>query len=91
MSRGERRSDRSRLWRPALLLLRACVALAALTAVCLKLQVDLATAALLYLVTVVLLSIGSSFQVAAAVALLAGGCLDYFFTEPLPFHHEPAT
>jgi signal transduction histidine kinase len=59
------------------------VALAFATWVCLRLGIGLATTAFIYLILVVLLSLLDSFVSSAIFSVIAVGCLDLFFTEPL--------
>jgi two-component system sensor histidine kinase KdpD len=70
--------------RSALVLLRGVVLLAAVTAFSYHAGLNSASAALLYLIAVVLQSLDCNFSEAAAVSLLAVGCLNYFFMDP-PF------
>lgn len=70
--------------RVALVLLRGGVLIAAVTALSYRVGLNSASAALLYLIAVVLQSLDCSFAEAAVVSLLAVGCLDYFFVDP-PF------
>ncbi len=70
--------------RSALVLLRGVLLLAAVTAFSYHAGLNSASAALLYLIAVVLQSLNSSFAEAAMISLLAVGCLDYFFMGP-PF------
>ncbi len=53
------------------------------TFVCFRLNVSITTAALLYLIVVVLASLTGSFILSAVVSIIAILCVDYFFTEPL--------
>ena len=71
------------VWRSAKPSLLGAIGLALVTFICFRLQVALATAALLYLMVVVLMSLKGSFVSSAVVSVLAVGCLDYFFTTPL--------
>ena len=71
-----------RLWRSAALCLFGSIGLALLTFVCFRLHVSITTAALLYLIVVVLVSLEGSFVFSAVVSIIAILCLDYFFTEP---------
>jgi two-component system sensor histidine kinase KdpD len=64
------------------LLLRGALATAAVTAICYGLRLNSATAALLFLIAVVLQSLDCGFAEAAVVSVLAVGSLDYFFIEP---------
>ena len=50
---------------------------------CFRLQLNLATAALLYLIVVVLLSLSGSFIASVVVSVIAVGCLAYFFAPPI--------
>jgi K+-sensing histidine kinase KdpD len=72
-----------RFWRSAAQCLLGGVALGVLTYVCFRLNVSITTAALLYLIVVVLASLTGSFVLSAFVSIAAIFCLDYFFTEPL--------
>jgi two-component system sensor histidine kinase KdpD len=64
-------------------LLRGTLLIAAVTAVCFRLQLNSASAAVLLLIAVVLNTIDSSFLEACAVSVIAVASLDYFFTEPI--------
>ena len=59
------------------------LALAALTFVCLRLQVNSSITVCLYLILVVLVSLAGSFVCSVVVSLLAAACLDYYFVPPL--------
>jgi PAS domain S-box-containing protein len=72
-----------RFWRSAAQCLLGGIALAVLTYVCFRLNVSITTAALLYLIVVVVASLTGSFVLSAFVFIAAILCLDYFFTEPL--------
>ena len=72
-----------KVWRSAVPGLLGAVGLALVTFICFRFQVGLATAALLYLMIVVLMSLKGSFVSSTVVSVLAVGCLDYFFTAPL--------
>ncbi len=72
-----------RFWRSAAQCLLGGIAVAVVTFVCFRLNVSITTAALLYLIVVVLASLTGSFVLSAVVSLIAILCLDYFFTEPL--------
>ena len=71
-----------RFWRSAAQCLLGGIALGVLTYVCFRLNVSITTAALLYLIVVVLASLTGSFVLSAFVSIAAILCLDYFFTEP---------
>jgi len=72
-------------WRSAAQCLLGAGALALLTYVCFRLQVNPTAVALLYLIVIVLVSLTSGFIPAALVSIVAYVCLDSFFTAPL-FH-----
>src|SRR5258705_2285037 len=72
-----------RFWRSAAQCLLGGIAVALVTFVCFRLNVSITTAALLYLIVVVLASLTGSFVLSAFVSITAILCLDYFFTEPL--------
>ena len=74
-----------RFWRSAGQCLIGGIAVALVTFVCFRLDVSVTTAALLYLIVVVLASLTGSFVLSVVVSIIAILCLDYFFTEPL-FH-----
>src|SRR6267142_2286549 len=76
-------SQSYRFWRSATQCLLGGIAAALVTLVCFRLNVSVTTAALLYLIVVVLASLAGSFVLSAAVSIIAILCLDYFFTEPL--------
>jgi len=71
-----------RFWRSTAQCLLGGIAVALVTFVCLRLDVSITTAALLYLIVVVLASLTGSFVLSAVVSIIAILCLDYFFTEP---------
>jgi PAS domain S-box-containing protein len=58
------------------------IALAVLTFVGLRLKLDLATTAFLYLIVIVLLSLQGRFLVSAILSFIAVGCLAYYFAPP---------
>ena len=72
-----------RFWHSAAQCLLGGIAVALVTFVCFRLNVSITTAALLYLIVVVLASLTGSFVLSAVVSIIAIVCLDYFFTEPL--------
>ena len=72
-----------RFWRSAAQCLLGGITVALVTFVCFRLNVSITTAALLYLIVVVLASLTGSFVLSAVVSIIAILCLDYFFTEPL--------
>jgi K+-sensing histidine kinase KdpD len=71
-----------RFWRSAAQCLLGGMAVALVTFVCFRLNVSITTAALLYLIVVVLASLTGSFVLSAVVSIIAILGLDYFFTEP---------
>src|SRR5437899_5730721 len=76
-------SQTYRFWRSAAQCLLGGIAVALVTFVCFRLNVSITTAALLYLIVVVLASLTGSFVLSAVVSIIAILCLDYFFSEPL--------
>jgi len=77
-------SNRSyRFWHSAALVLSGSAALAVLSFVCFRLQVNPTTVGLLFLIVVVLVSLRTGLLPAALVSIIAYFCLDYFFTAPL--------
>ena len=72
-----------RLWRSAAQCSLGGIAVALVTFVCFRLNASITTAALLYLIVVVLASLTGSFVLSVIVSIIAILCLDYFFTEPL--------
>jgi C4-dicarboxylate-specific signal transduction histidine kinase len=70
-------------WRSAAQCLLGSIAVALLTFVCFRLRANLAIAALLYLIIVVLLSVTDGLVPSVFVSIIAALCLDYFFTTPL--------
>jgi PAS domain S-box-containing protein len=71
-----------RFWQSAAQCLLGGIAVALVTFVCFRLNASITTAALLYLIIVVLASLTGSFVLSAVVSIIAILCLDYFFTEP---------
>jgi two-component system sensor histidine kinase KdpD len=61
------------------------VGVALLTLVCYRTHFDFASAIPLYMLLVVLQSLTGDFWSSAVISVLAAGCLDFFFTEPLFF------
>ncbi len=59
------------------------IAVMLLTLTGFKVHIDLASAIPLYLLVVVLQSLTGDFRSTAIISILATGCLDFFFTEPL--------
>jgi C4-dicarboxylate-specific signal transduction histidine kinase len=72
-----------RFWRSATQCLFASIATAILTFVCFRFHTDLATATLLYMIVVVLLSVTDAFFASLFVSILSILCLDYFFVPPI--------
>lgn len=73
---------RPKFWLPAAEILLGAIALAILTSVGLRLDLNLGTASLAHLIVVVLLSLRGSVIPVVALSVVAAACLDYFFTEP---------
>jgi two-component system, LuxR family, sensor kinase FixL len=73
----------SRFWHSAAPSVVGSIAVALLTFVCFRLDVDPVTAAFLYLIVIVLVSLRGNFVPSAVVSFIAICCLDYFFTPPL--------
>src|SRR5260370_13481052 len=70
-------------WRSAMLFLSGSGALALLSFICFRFQVNPTTVGLLFLIVVVVVSLRASLWSAALVAIIAYLFLDYFFTAPL--------
>ena len=70
-------------WRLAAQCLTGGIALALVTLVAFKLQVNLTIASLLYLTVVVLMAFMDAFVGSIFVSVISVLCLDYFFTQPL--------
>jgi len=76
-----------RFWRAVAQYLSGGIALALLTFVCFRFQLDLATTAFLYLIAIALLSLQGSFLLSAVLSLIGVGCLAYYFAPPdFSFH-----
>jgi PAS domain S-box-containing protein len=74
---------RATFWRTAVQCVAGTIAIALITFVCFRIQVNLATAVCLFLIIVVLLSLQGNFFSSAIVALIAGGCFLYFLSPPI--------
>jgi two-component system sensor histidine kinase KdpD len=72
-----------KFWRAAAPFLFGVIGLVPVTLIGFRIHVGLTTAALLYLMLVVLASLKGSFVSSALLSLLAVLCLDLFFTAPL--------
>lgn len=72
-----------RFWRAVAQYLSGSIALAVLTFVCFRLQLNLATTAFLYLIIIVLLCLQGSFLLSAVFSLIAMRCLAYYFAPPI--------
>jgi PAS domain S-box-containing protein len=59
------------------------MAFALVTFVCFRLRLNLVTAACLYLIIIVLLSLEGSFLLSALLSLIGVGCLMYYFASPI--------
>jgi PAS domain S-box-containing protein len=77
------RSAESRIPQDLLQLLLGLTGIAAVTAVYFWLQLPLVSAALTYLILIVVLSFVSSIPLLLALCFVAAACLDYFFTSPM--------
>jgi signal transduction histidine kinase len=71
------------LWRSVAQSLLGTVAIAALTFICFRLQIDSAIVAILFLAVVVLLAITGGFVSSILVSTIAVMSLDYFFMKPI--------
>jgi signal transduction histidine kinase len=83
---NERFSMKHRLstfWNSGAQFLLGSIALALLTFICFRYQVNSTTVALLYLIVIGLVSLQGRFVPSAMVSIIAYVCLDFFFTEPL--------
>ncbi len=76
-------SQNDRFWRAAVQCLAGTVAVALITFVCFRFQVDLVTAVCLYTIVVVLMSLQGNFLSSSAVSLIAAGCFLYFLSPPI--------
>jgi K+-sensing histidine kinase KdpD len=72
----------TKFWRPAAEMLVGAAPLAFLTLVGLWLDLNLATASLVYVIVVALLSLWGSVIPAVVLSIIAALCLDYFFALP---------
>jgi PAS domain S-box-containing protein len=80
-----KQNQTSRFWHAAALCAVGSIAVALVTFICFRLDVDPMMAAFLYLIVIVLVSLRGSFVPSAVVSIIAICCLDYFITPPL-FH-----
>src|ERR1700757_1530493 len=85
-----KRSQIGRLRYLSAVLLSGAAALALATWVCLRLGLSSATAACVYLVVIVLLSLMDSFVWPVIFCVIVVGCFDFFFIPP-PFAFEVST
>jgi len=74
---------KSKRWRSVAQCFIGSIALALVTLVCFRLEVDLPTTAFAYLIVIVLLSLMGSFFVSAVLSIIAVGVLNYFFASPI--------
>jgi PAS domain S-box-containing protein len=72
-----------RLSRPALRSFLAIIALAGLTFVCFRLQLNISTVGFLYLIVIVLLSLAGDYIAPVVTSVVAALCLAYFFAPPI--------
>src|ERR1700724_2616780 len=77
------RFTRIGFWRTAMWSTLGSLAVALLTVVAFRLHLSFVTASFCYLLVLVLLSLSGELISSGIVAILAVGCLDYFFVEPL--------
>ena len=61
----------------------AIIALAGLTFVCFRLQLNISTVGFLYLIVIVLLSLAGDYVASVVTSLVAAVCLAYFFAPPI--------
>ena len=80
-----KQNQTSRFWHAAALCVVGSIAVALVTFICFRLDVDPVMAAFLYLIVVVLVSLSGIFVPSAVVSIIAICCFDYFITPPL-FH-----
>ena len=73
----------SRFWHSAAPCVVGSIAVALVTFVCFRLQLNLATTALLYMIVVVLMSLTGSFVSSAFISIIAVLGLAYFFAPPI--------
>jgi two-component system sensor histidine kinase KdpD len=71
------------LRRALVILVRGVALVAAVTAICYRIQLNSASTALIFLIAIVLQSLDCDFWEAAIVCVLATASLDWFFIEPL--------
>src|SRR6185295_13430833 len=76
-------NKKSTFWRSAAQCLAGTIAIALITLVGFRLQLNLATAVCLYLVVVVLLSLQGNLLSSTVVSLIAAGCFLYFLSPPI--------
>jgi PAS domain S-box-containing protein len=83
MSKPESFMLPAKFWRTVAQFSTGSIALALVTAVCFRIQVNPTSVTLLYLIVIVLVSLTGDFFPSALVSFLAILFLDYFFTPPL--------
>jgi len=71
------------LRRAIVVLIRGVALIAAVTAICFRIHLNSASAALVFLIAIVLQSLDSTFWEASIVCVLATASLDWFFIDPL--------
>jgi K+-sensing histidine kinase KdpD len=76
-------SNNTGIQRLLVLWLAGLAAIGLVTALCFRLGMNLTTTALAYLLVVVLISVFDSAITSVVLSVVAIGCLNYFFTEPL--------
>jgi K+-sensing histidine kinase KdpD len=83
-SLAQKKPDQAaRLWHLAVLWVLGSLALAFVTWVCFGFRLNFATTVSAFLIVIVLLSLMDSFISSAIFSVIAVGCLDYFFVEPI--------
>lgn len=77
------RDGTSQFWRSTTQCFFGGIAVAAVTFICFRLELDVATAGFAYLILVALLSLMGGFIGSVALSIVAAACLTYFFAPPL--------
>src|ERR1700678_3151902 len=75
--------DARQFWRQCQSVAASAVAIALLTLVCYRLHINNATVVLFFLLVIVLESLTGGAVASVIVALVAAGCLDFFFLPPV--------
>jgi PAS domain S-box-containing protein len=77
------RPNQYKTWHPVASSLAGSVAIAVVTFVCFRFQLDIPTPACLYLLIIVVVSVRGGFLASAIVSVFAVLCLDYYFVDPI--------